>query len=97
MRRLALAWLATALACTAGCQDHAAQTYPADPLFSNRRPIEAKVDSAAPVLVASADPTLPPIPALVLAAARQDGLSTAALTGTTSPSDSVRVLRPSLP
>ena len=73
-RRGGRVWLALALAagCAAGCQDTAGQTYPADPLFANRKPIEAKAESTPPVAVACREPAAPPVPALVVAAARRE-------------------------
>src|SRR5437764_913751 len=61
--------LAAALALAAvGCGGTSNQTYPADPLFINKKPIETRVENAAPVLVVQLEPAVPAVPAMVLAA-----------------------------
>jgi hypothetical protein len=99
MQRIACIWLTAALttAWLAGCQDQAAQTYPADPLLNNKRPIEAKADNAAPVSVAAAEPAMPTVPPLVLATAQQHGRNLTDLTGQPDSPADVHVLRPTLP
>jgi hypothetical protein len=66
-------WLAAALASAvlAGCQGSSAHTYPPDPLFASKRPIEARAETAPPISVASTEPALPPVPAPILAAAHK--------------------------
>jgi hypothetical protein len=70
-RHIGRVWLAASLAsaCLAGCQGSSGSTYPADPLFAGKRPIEARAEAAPPVTVASAEPTVPPVPAVILAQA----------------------------
>jgi|SRR6516225_2932471 hypothetical protein len=41
---------------------------PADPMFISRKPVEAKPETAAPVMVAYAEPVLPPDPVMVVIA-----------------------------
>ena len=72
-RHIRAAWLVAALAATgaAGCQDTAGHTYPADPLFAGKKPIEAKSENTAPVAVVCQEPAIPPVPARVLATYQQ--------------------------
>jgi hypothetical protein len=81
----ACVWLALALSAAgaAGCQDQAAQTYPADPLLSSKKPIEASAAKAPPMALVSNEPAVPAVPAMVLAAARQQGLTGPDLPGRT--------------
>jgi len=65
-------WLVLVLAAAllAGCQDTAGHTYPPDPIFAGKKPIEAKAQEAAPAAVACVEPAMPAVPALVLASAQ---------------------------
>ena len=45
-------------------------SYPADPLFVIKKPLEAKAEIAPPALVARAEPEIPQVPATVLAVRR---------------------------
>jgi hypothetical protein len=56
-----------------GCQENTSQTYPNDPLLSNKKPIEARAENAQPVAPPPAAPSIPPVPPLVLATVRQAG------------------------
>jgi hypothetical protein len=72
MRRIAAgACLAAVLAAVAGCPGSSGQTYPADPLFVNKKPVEAKAENAAPVPVVQLEPSVPAVPAMVVAATRR--------------------------
>jgi hypothetical protein len=73
-RHVARLWLAAALAgaCLPGCWGAAHYTYPADPLFASRRPIEAQAETGPPAAVAYSEPAVPPVPGIVLAIAQHD-------------------------
>jgi hypothetical protein len=70
MRRSVWLWLTAALAgsCAAGCHGTSGHTGPSDPLFVNKKPIEATAEFKAPHTVVCVEPSLPPVPPLVLAA-----------------------------
>jgi hypothetical protein len=59
----------------AGCQSTSREDcYPRDPLLLSKKPVEGVADhSSGPILVASAEPTPPPVPTPALAAARKPG------------------------
>jgi hypothetical protein len=71
-------------ACLTGCTGNSRQTYPSDPLFINKKPIEAKVDNAAPTAVAQLEPAVPQVPALVVAATRRAPVGGAPVPGQAS-------------
>jgi hypothetical protein len=59
----------------AGCERAAVkQSYPPDPLFLSKKPVEGKVESARPVL-AYHEPVVPPLPAGALASAPRERLA----------------------
>jgi hypothetical protein len=55
-----------------GCPCHTS-TYPVDPIFATKKPVEAQPDKSTPTepLVTN-EPRLPPMPAPVIAALRQE-------------------------
>jgi hypothetical protein len=70
----ASAWLLSAVLAGVvlpGCKSSsAAHTYPADPLFVSKKPIESKAENTPPLQVAYAEPAAPTLP---LALRRADG------------------------
>jgi hypothetical protein len=71
------AWLAAALggSLLVGCERAAVkQNYPPDVLFANRRPVEAKTETAKPLL-AHSEPAAPPLPETALATAPRQRLT----------------------
>src|SRR4051794_25671395 len=50
-----------------GCEHEAGTRYPPGPLLVSKKPVEGKVESAAPVLLARSEPTTPSLPPLALA------------------------------
>ena len=78
-RRLRRAWLAAALggSLLVGCERAAVrESYPPDVLFANRRPVEAKTETAKPLL-AHSEPAAPPLPETALATAPRQRLTDA--------------------
>ena len=65
-------WPAALLACclTGGCELGSVRNkYPQDPLLLSKKPVDGKIDSSKPVLLARAEPAVPPLPNMALVSA----------------------------
>ena len=86
LRRGFLVWVALALAGSGGCKNlFAPPTMPDDPLFLERKPLEAKAQIKPPVATSFAEPVPPPNPYFANGVAQKRGRAPATLTSQPRP------------